>query len=118
MIEKVVYDYLNECKIAPVKTELPESVPNPGSSAFIVVEKTGGGKVNHIHTATIAVQSYAPTLYEAADLNEDVKQAMFDIVSLNEISRSSLNSDYNFTDPSTKQYRYQAVFELTYYEGA
>ena len=118
MIEKVVYDYLTECEIAPVYSELPESAPNPGGNAFIVIEKTGGGKTNHIHTATFAVQSYAPTLYEAAQLNEEVKQAMFEIVELNEISRSALNSDYNFTDTSTKQHRYQAVFELTYYEGA
>ena len=36
------------------------------------------------------------------------------IVNLPEIGRSQLNSDYNFTDTTTKGYRYQAVFDLIY----
>ena len=31
------------------------------------------------------------------------------------ISRVELNSDYNFTDTSTKRYRYQAVYNFIYY---
>ena len=45
MIEKVVYDYLTECEIAPVYTELPESAPNPGGNAFIVIEKRAVGNL-------------------------------------------------------------------------
>ena len=30
------------------------------------------------------------------------------------IFKSSLNSDYNFTDTSTKKYRYQAVYDIYY----
>ena len=30
--------------------------------------------------------------------------------------RQTLNSDYNFTDVTTKKYRYQAVYDLKYYE--
>ena len=28
----------------------------------------------------------------------------------------NLNSDYNFTDTETKEYRYQAVFDINYYQ--
>ena len=31
------------------------------------------------------------------------------------ISSAKLNTDYNFTDTTTREYRYQAVYDLTYY---
>jgi len=34
---------------------------------------------------------------------------------LNEIGKVKLNSDYNFTDTVTKQYRYQAVYDISHY---
>ena len=32
------------------------------------------------------------------------------------ISRVQLNSDYNFTDTAQKRHRYQAVYDITFYE--
>ena len=66
-------------------------------------------------SATIALQSLADSLYNAAVLNEQVKEAAADMIELDKICRVSLNSDYNFTDIQTKQYRYQAVYDITYY---
>ena len=37
------------------------------------------------------------------------------MVALDEVSKVSLNSDYNFTDAATKRYRYQAVFDIIHY---
>lgn len=111
MIETIVLDYLSEALSVPVSMEVPEDPPKQ----FVVIEKTGGGEKNHIKSATLAIQSIAPSLYEAAVLNEDVKNAMDGIAVLNAIGRSSLNSDYNFTDTASKRYRYQAVFDLIYY---
>ena len=54
-------------------------------------------------------------MVDAASLNEEVKQAMDDLISLNEICRSQLNSDYNFTDRNKRIYRYQAVYDVTHY---
>lgn len=121
MIEKTILDYLTEyftvngVVTVPVVMQMPETVANPGNSKFILLEKTGSSWENRIFSATIAIQSYAPTLYEAAQLNEQVKAAMFNIITLDEITRIDLNSDYNFTDTETKQPRYQAVFDLTHY---
>ena len=53
-------------------------------------------------------------MYNAAKLNEEVKDAMEKIIEYTEISKCSLNSDYNFTDTKTKSYRYQAVFDLVF----
>ena len=54
-------------------------------------------------------------MYEAAKLNEQLKEVVERLIQLNEISNVSLNSDYNFTDTETKEYRYQAVFDIFYY---
>ena len=114
MIEQIVFDYLTgELEDIPVYMQVPET--NTGSETFVVLEKTGSSISNFIGEAMIAVQSYAPTLYEAATLNEQVKTAMFEIVSLDEVTAVMLNGDYNFTDESRKQPRYQAVFELSHY---
>lgn len=110
MIEKIVKDYLVSMMQVDVCLEVPH-----GGSTFIVIEKTGSSKENHIYKATIAVQSYADSLYEAAQLNEAVKAAMENIIELDSVCDCDLNSDYNFTDTETKKYRYQAVFDITHY---
>lgn len=111
MIEKTILDYLDQSLDVPAYMERPEDPPEQ----YVLIEKTGSGKRNHICDATIAIQSYASSLYEAAVLNETVKTVMEAAVSLSDICRVSLNSDYNFTDTVMKQYRYQAVFDITHY---
>lgn len=112
MIEKLLYDYLNGVLSVPAYMEEPEDPPE----RYVLIEKTGSSEENYITSAVIAVQSYGISLYEAALLNGDVKNAMRDLVRLPGISRCKLGSDYNFTDTQTKRYRYQAVFNITYYE--
>ena len=112
MIEKIIYDYLSENTEVPVYLDQFES-----ASDCIVLEKTGGGRTNRLHTAMIAVQSYGSSMFKAASLNETVKQLMLNAVSLPDISAVSINSDYNFTDTEAKRYRYQAVFDIVYYGG-
>lgn len=111
MIEKILYDYLSTIKKLSIYLEQPKNKP----SAFYLLEKTAGGQTDKINHATIVIQSYADTLYDAALMNEAIKTAMLDAIELDAISRVEINSDYNYTDPTTKQYRYQAVFVVTYY---
>ena len=113
MIEKNILDYLSQQLSVPVYMERPESPPEK----YVLIEKTGSGKRNQIYDATLAIQSYAPSMYEAAVLNETVKDAMDSAITLSNISRVSLNSDYNYTDTAMKAYRYQAVFDITHYGG-
>lgn len=111
MIEKIILDYLSSELECPVYMEEPEEKP----IQYVLIEKTGSGKSNYIKRAMVAIQSYGASLYEAATLNEAVKEAMDNIIRLGEVSSCELNSDYNFTDPETKRYRYQAVFDLVHY---
>lgn len=111
MIEEILLDYLTAAADVPVFLEIPENMPE----RFIVLEKTGSGCENHIFFATMAVQSYAESLYEAAKLNETVKGALLYGSTPGEICSVRLNSDYNFTDPDLDRYRYQAVYDITHY---
>lgn len=111
MIEQLIKDYLAETLAIPSAMELP---PNP-PDRFVVVEKTGSSVENGVFAAMIAVQSYGGSLLAAAELNEQVKAAMDDLPQLDQVCRCELNSDYNYTDPSQKRYRYQAVFNVTHY---
>lgn len=114
MIEETILNYLNDSEYlgAPVYMEVPKEMP----SEFFVLEKTGSSMENHIYTSTFVVQSYAPSLYEAAANNETVKELMlYGLDEKADIASVSLNSDYNFTDTETKTYRYQAVFNIVHY---
>ena len=83
--------------------------------SYVIFEKTSSRKRDYANSATFAFQSYTPTLYSAAILNEEVKTAVESMIELDEISGINLNSDYNFTDTETKEYRYQAVFDINYF---
>ncbi|RGG57694.1 hypothetical protein DW762_02305 [Ruminococcus sp. AM29-19LB] len=111
MIEQIVRDYLEEQLGIPVRMEEEAGLPEE----YIVVEKTGSGQTNHIKRATLAVQSYSSSLYQAASLNERVKEAMEKIIEMDDISKCELNSDYNYTDTARKKYRYQAVFDIVHF---
>lgn len=115
MIEITVKNFLESKLSVPVLME----VPKDKASQFVIIEKTGGAQTNHIPSSILTIQSYGPSMYEAAALNEEVKKWMVDgvdgLISLDEIVSVELNSDYNFTDETTKRYRYQAVYDIIHY---
>lgn len=105
-------DYLTERIDVPVYME----EPTEDMTDYVLIEKVGSSESNHIPTATLAFQSYGASLYDAAVLNDTVKTVVKHSTELDEVSAVRLNSDYNFTDPETKRYRYQALFIITYME--
>lgn len=111
MIELTILNHLNNKLDVPVQLEKPSSQ----TESYVVFEKTSGGKSNHLPSATFAFQSYGDSLFHAAELNEKVKAAVESLIELDEIRGLDLNSDYNFTDTTTKEYRYQAVYDIRYY---
>ena len=110
MIAKVLLDYLNDALSVPVSMEAPKQ-----NTGYVLIDQTGSSRTNHIITTTFALQSYGDSLYNAMLLNEDVKEAMDGFAELNEVIRVELQTDYNFTDTTTKQYRWQAVYLITHY---
>ena len=113
MIEEILIEHLSAKLNVPVKAEIPSNPP----SSFVIVEKAGGSEYNHIHRANFAIQSYAKSMLDAAKLNEAVKTAMRSMAENKSVSAAKLETDYNFTDTTTKVYRYQAIYNVTYMEG-
>lgn len=110
MIELTICNYLStklDCQVLPEKPRRP-------FGKMVFVERTGGNG-RFLRNTTIAIQSYGTSMYEAAELNEEVIRYMNEIVELDEITRVDLNQNYNFTDTNTKEYRYQAVFDIYHY---
>ena len=110
MIAKTLLDYLSSVLDVPVVMEAPEQVTD-----YVLIDQTGSSRMNHITTTTLALQSYGATLYEAMLLNREVEEAMDGFAELGEVTRVELNTDYNFTNTATKQYRWQAVYNTTHY---
>ena len=110
MIEKIVLNYLID-KGFMAYMEMPEDRPEK----FIIVEKTSSQRDDLLFSSTFAIQSYAPTLLECAELNDLVVLAMFEMTDCEDVTRSKLNTSNNYTDTATKDYRYQAVFDVTHY---
>ena len=115
LIEAAVISHLcTELHTANVFAERPKDPP----AAYWLIEKTAAQEENHILQATIAVQSISShSLLEAAQMSHDAEDAMRRLIVLDAVGSSKLNSAYNFTDPETREYRYQAVFDITYAEG-
>lgn len=120
MIELTVLNYLLAAGLSvglDIYLEVPENPPDQ----YILIEKTGSRKADHINQAMVAVKSIVKrdeygsgSLLRAMQLNEEVKKAMEQIIYAEDIFRCELNSDYQFTNTQTKEYRYQAVFNLFY----
>ena len=115
LIEAAVILHLStQMNTTAVYAERPKNPP----AKYWIIEKTAADEENHILKATIAVQSISSgSLLEAAQMSQDAENAMRSLIEVENVGRSKLNSAYNFTDPETKEYRYQAVFDIYYMEG-
>lgn len=116
MIEIMIMDYLKQQNIdgigANVFLEIPQKVPEQ----YVLIQKTGGNIVNHIKHATLAIRSISSrSKYNAAEINEAVIDNLLYKLENTRISSCGLNSSYDFPDLTTKKYRYQSVFNFTYY---
>lgn len=116
MIETVVFNYLIDQDIERIGTNVFMEVPEKPPKAYIVVDKTGSGRENRINRATFAIQSISKTSkLEAAEINEAVKEVMDRFAEeSSRIYSCRLDTDYHFSNPQTKEYRYQAVYNIFY----
>ena len=114
MIEEIIIHYLGHEQALPVYAELPGDPPDE----YILLQRTGGAEENLIREATVAVQTVTTeSRFRAAQLAEALRTTMLGIVSRREIFHCSVNAGpYDFTDSTTKAYRYQTVYTLYYKE--
>lgn len=111
MIEKIILDYLTEQLEDPVLMEKP----SPPPARYYLLQKVGSGLQDTICQAGLVLKSHAPTMFEAAQMNELGKAAMLAADALPEVSKVDLNTDHEDTDTASKGYRYRAMFDITHY---
>lgn len=113
MIEEKLYKFL-KTKLAGITVclERPEAKPE----YYVLLQRTGGTELNYISSATIDIISKAPTLYKAMELDEKVRTAIRDFVSIDNISSCTLNASGNWTDTTTHEYRYHSTFIIRFME--
>lgn len=111
MIEITVRDYLEQTLSTPVFMEYPENPPD----RFVVLKKGDTTRENLLETVTLIPESYAASNLDTARLNQLVKESMDALTELDEISASEHATDYPAFDERNKRYRYQAVYNVTYY---
>lgn len=113
MIESTILSFLDNAGLdAPLYMEIPENPPDE----FYILENTGQSMRDHVRITTMAVQSYAQSMERAADLAYEIDEVILETLQeLDDVAGVRLNSLYNFTDQSTKQYRYQGVYVITHY---
>lgn len=111
MIELTVKEFMEGQLSVPLYMEFPEDAPG----TFVVLRKGDTSREDYLDSAMLVVDSYAPTLLEAAQLNEQVKTVLDALISLGVVSSSRRGGDYPLMDTKNKRYRYQAVQTITHY---
>ena len=107
-VEKLVIGWLGSRLQVPVHGDVPAERP----AFFVTVERTGGPSHNVCYDyPVVAVQCWAPTREQAADLMVSADEAMRSMTDLNPVSKVTRNTYYNY--PSSQgEPRYQGVYEL------
>lgn len=111
MIEVTVRDYLESMLSIPIFMEFPENPPD----RFVILKKGDTTRDNWLETAVFIPESYGTSMMGAAELNHLVKNAMDSLTDLDNVSAADLAADYPAFDEKNKRYRYQAVYNVTYY---
>ena len=112
LIEQTVKEYLDTVFAedgVPVYLETPKTLPKK----YIVFTLVDRGKDNHINEATLEFMSYADSKYEAALLDEKLREAMEEIVTYPDIT-CHLGGGNDNPDNTLKKYRYRSYFNLYY----
>lgn len=113
MIEKTVITYLNAQLDVPVYMEKPEVKPEK----YVVISVLDFGRTDHIDAVTLDLTAYAPSLLDAAELCSLVREKMFGIITLANVSSSKLGGGGQAIQTATKEYAYDCIFNLFYKEA-
>lgn len=113
MIEEIILKYIKSKLNIPAFLVAPSDKP----SKYITIRKSASSGDRFIENAMIIFYCISQeSLFEASQINSELKKALYDMpYEVNNVSGVYINSDGNFTDTTTKEYRYQAIYEVIYH---
>lgn len=108
----LVVDFLNE---SGVGADAYPQVPSDRPGSFLVVERTGGGDQNRVQsTASVDVDCWAQTVWEASELAESVREALLTMPDVEpNVFHVSITSTYNNPDLDSGSPRYTVGADMT-----
>lgn len=113
-----IINYLIRKNLTGIGEHVYAETPVDEPDEYLIVEQTGSGDENYIENVMVVVQTISRDrnngLSKVMAINETVIAAMKEMPEHEDVFRCHRNTDYNFTDTSTKKYRWQAVFDITY----
>ena len=112
MIEVAIRDYLAE-KIDPIPVLMEQ--PKRPPIEYVLLRLVDSGVVNKVDAATFFVTVRSDTLYKAAQLRDSVKDALFDAITEDYITSSTLGGESAQTDSANNVYQYELTFNFYYY---
>ncbi len=118
MIETRVRNYLISCNISGIEGNVflmkPEPERMPATGKYLLVEKLSSSPTDMLFTTRFAIQSInTASDYVSAVINEDVINSM---LNWNEDGIGvKLTNSIPYHNSQTKEYRYQAIFEIYHY---
>lgn len=119
-IEKIIINYLAKSEIPGIEENVYAERPVDRKDAFILIWRTGGSTANHIRSYLMITEvcvrrdeANGLTKLYAAEIFEKLLQAMEQIAESTPIYGCHKNSDYDATDQNSKEYRYQALWQIT-----
>ena len=111
IIEQTIRNYLIT-KLTNIPIEVVE--PSDAPSKYIVFRVIDQGIEDHIKAVTIEAFAYGASVYEASSLNEQLKEAMLNIIELNSIFSCKLGGGGSDFNNEMKRYRYRSYFNIFY----
>lgn len=110
IIEDIIIDYLEKNIGVLIYAEYPKSPP----SKFIVLQRITGGRKDLLNASTISFMCYAESKHEAAELQDLLKELLYEIDQEPTISGVRLGGESDDIDTTNKRYCYEAIFNLFY----
>ena len=111
-IEETVISYLAGAGIANGK--IYAEVPLDPDEKYVLVQRSSGSYQNQIrHIGLYTEVRCRTSKLEAAQLHEEVIAVMREIRNSTPIFRCEMISDYDAMMTETKEYRFQALWEIT-----
>ena len=83
---------------------------------YVLIKKLSEKNDNHLRSGSLAMKSYAKTVYDAAVLDKAVRDAVDRLPELDAVASAKLSSSYDSSDTVRKINRYQSVYDFVFYD--
>lgn len=114
MIEATIISYLIDAAIPGIGSHIYAETPAENiPENYVLIRRTGGSMADYIRQYNIYTETVGKDRLTTLQNHEAVIAAMLEIRDHTELMACRLNSDYDATTTRTKDYRYQALWQIT-----